>query len=388
MNTKKLGLFAGVATCVGTVIGSSNLFNVGQGISVCGRWFVIPLVLMVLIYMIQALVISELHEVMPNIKGGYGQYIYVGMGPVISITCQLAGNIGATIFATTVEVSICGSILSELFPVLSMAGWSLAMLAILAVVNCLGVDVFAKVQTVTVAFMFITLLIMGIVGTFNFGMNPVAETEKIVPYLTGVDSIYMAAISVWLFTGMENVIPIAISLKNPKRDVPLSMIIGLVCLLVFNVLSSLGMFNYVDASSLEISSIPHLIYAQNLFGVFGRIWMSIAIMFAGVTSINTALMGTSEVLAGMADSNLFFKAFRKENRFHSCYLGVIVLAVIIGFFIAIGLADSLDIVVSAGSIFMLLGYVTEIISLICIKNAIQTRDGIRLKVIALCILYH
>lgn len=43
MKSKKLGLSSGIAVCVGLIVATSCLVSLGIGIGLAGRWFILPL---------------------------------------------------------------------------------------------------------------------------------------------------------------------------------------------------------------------------------------------------------------------------------------------------------------------------------------------------------
>lgn len=371
MNTKKISLFAGICTCVGITIGSSNMLVIANGVSYCGVWFIIPLVISCCLCLLCALTFTELRSIMPQVEGGIGQYVYVGMGSAASISSQLASTAGSAVCAMAVEAAMCGYVLNEFMPLLSIGTWSIIIIVLIAVVNWFGVSAFAKLQEVSVAFLFVTLFTFGFLGAFRFGINPVVDqTMQEAPAYGGVNSLFMVASGAWLFMGSDAIIPIANDMKNPKKNVLRSMVFGLLILLLLNILLSIGMHNYVGTSDLLSSDIPHLIYANAVLGKFGRMWMSISILFASVTTLNTCLENTSVMFYGMAESKLIFKALGKLNKHHAPYLGIFLLSGLQIIIILLGLtgSDSLTMLISAASCCNLLCYILANITIFIMRK--------------------
>lgn len=90
MNGKKIGLGSAVAVCVGLIVATSCLVSLGIGIGMAGRWFIIPLFLVMFLNAFVGFSFSELHGMMPNVDGGTGQYLLVGVGPLLSMMGNLA----------------------------------------------------------------------------------------------------------------------------------------------------------------------------------------------------------------------------------------------------------------------------------------------------------
>lgn len=83
MKQKKLGLFSAVAINVGLIVATSCLVSLGTGMGSIGRWFIIPLFLVVILNSFVGLSFSELNQLMPDVDGGTGQYLLAGMVPKV-----------------------------------------------------------------------------------------------------------------------------------------------------------------------------------------------------------------------------------------------------------------------------------------------------------------
>ncbi|MQN01185.1 MAG: amino acid permease [Lachnospiraceae bacterium] len=81
MQQKKLGLFSAVAINVGLIVATSCLVSLGTGMGSIGRWFIIPLFLVVILSSFVGLSFAELNQLMPEVDGGTGQYLLAGMVP-------------------------------------------------------------------------------------------------------------------------------------------------------------------------------------------------------------------------------------------------------------------------------------------------------------------
>ena len=91
MNAKKIGLGSAVAICVGLVVASSCLVSLGTGMGRVGRWFLIPMFIVMILNSFVGISYSELHGLMPKCNGGTSQYLMAGVGPFfrLSATPQL-----------------------------------------------------------------------------------------------------------------------------------------------------------------------------------------------------------------------------------------------------------------------------------------------------------
>ncbi|OLA93992.1 MAG: hypothetical protein BHW64_05600 [Candidatus Melainabacteria bacterium LEY3_CP_29_8] len=69
MNTKKIGVFTGLATAVGVALGSTAFVSLGKGAGYGGQWFVYAIMLVGIVYLCFALSACELNDILPSCKG-------------------------------------------------------------------------------------------------------------------------------------------------------------------------------------------------------------------------------------------------------------------------------------------------------------------------------
>jgi Amino acid transporters len=363
MNEKKLGLGSGVAVCVGLIVATSCLVSLGTGMGLAGKAFIIPLFLVMFLNIFIALSFGELHSLMPKVDGGTGQYLLVGLGPLLSMIGNISAYVITMILASTAELAMSGTVLKQLFfPAVDARIISLAILGLFFLINCFGVELFAKFQNTVVVLLIGSMIILGFLGTFGLGTGEVVSTaEQVAPAVQGSANVMgLAAIAFWLYIGVEFVIPIAKDMKNPKRDVLLSMIIGLVLLFVVQALLGYGMQKYVslDILAADPSGTPHMTYAYNLLGDFGKYWMGFVTILAAVSTVNTVYVSTSKILEGMAQEGMLPKVFAKTNRHNAAYYGLILMGICDGALLISNVANSQGItfIILAASCFWLVTY--------------------------------
>ncbi|MDR0863056.1 MAG: APC family permease [Oscillospiraceae bacterium] len=370
--SKKLGLGSGVAVCMGLIVATSCLVSLGQGAGLSGKGFVLPLIIVAVLNSFIALSFSELHSMMPNAEGGLGQYMLVGLGPWASIVSNLSAYVLVSFFALSVELSMCGIVLNGVFPMIPAPVFSIGIIVALFIVNLLGVDIFAKVQNITVALLIGSMSVLGILALLRLGTNasiPPSAME-VAPMRSFGDLISLSALAFWLFIGVEFVVPFSKNLKNPKRNVLLSMIIALAVLVVVQSILGAGMTNYVPLSQLQSSDMPHVLFAETMFGKAGGIWMTIVTVLASVSTVNTILPATGSILKGMADEKMAPSVFARVNKKNVPYGGMVLILVIVVGMIASGYVNSSGLInmLLAGSCFWLASYILTHLNVLVLRK--------------------
>lgn len=373
LNAKKIGLGSAVAICVGLIVATTCLVSLGNGMGSAGRWFILPMFLVMVLNSFVGLSYSELNGLMPKVNGGTSQYLMVGVGPFFSLIGNTAAYVITMILSACAELSLCGLVLQTLFfPNLDPRIISMVILVLFFIVNYFGVDVFAKVQDIVVILLIGSMLVLGIIGCVKGGTGvPISNYHN--PSWAEVGGFHglmkYAAIAFWLFIGVEFVIPVANDMKNPKRDILLSIMLGLLLLFVVQSVLGWGMTNYLSLTALSTSSLPHLDYAKALLGNFGRYWMGIITMCASISTLNTVFASSSRIMCGMGEDRLFPKVFAKTNKHGVSVAGLLLLGVSIGVLILcnVGFSNSISLLILAASCFWLITYCLIHISVLALR---------------------
>jgi amino acid transporter len=380
MSEKKLGLGSAISVCIGLIVATTCLLSLGKGMGLAGNGFIIAMFIVIILNILLALSFSELHSLMPGVDGGLGQYTLVGLGPVPSIVSNLSAYVITNMLAGSVELAMCGMVLKQIFfkqvPAVVI---SLVILLFLATVNFLGVDIFVKIQNLVVVLLLGSLILIGIISAFKLGTGTVieaaAQTQPVVTGISGIVS--LSALAFWLFIGIEFVIPMSKDLKNPKRDVPLAMILGVLILFGVQSLIGIGMTNYVTLEELMTNEMPHMLFAENVLGTVGSYWMGIITILAGVSTINTVLGSVTRILSGMADAQMMPEIFNKKNKKGTPIAGLILMVLTISTILMTGFANSsgLTNILLAASCFWLTSYILVNITVLVLRKRYPNHEG-------------
>jgi amino acid transporter len=356
---------------MGLIVATSCLVSLGQGFGLAGSKFIIALVVAALLNACVAMSFAELNYMMPHVNGGMGQYMLVGLGPWASIVSNISAYVIVIVLAVSVEVTITGLVLHGLFPGISAVVYSVGVVFALFGLNLMGIDIFAKVQNFSVALLIGSMTVLGLIGVCGFGIGTPVAPELIAPEMTSIkDVMSLSAIAFWLFIGVEYIIPVAKDLKNPRRNVILSMVTALIILLVIQSVLGVGMTLYVGSAEMLSFEMPHIVYAERVLGETGRVWMSLVTLLAAVSTMNTVLPTVSRILQGMADEGMAPKVFRKINSFGAPWAGMTLLVVcVLGLLLSDYVNSSgLINIILASSCFWLASYILTHLNVLVLRR--------------------
>ena len=371
MDEKKVGLGSVIATGVGLVVASSCLLTLGIGAGSIGTPFIITMVIACIVNILTLLSIAELNSLMPNLTGGLAQFSLACVGPFVTIICMVGGYILCNSLAGSVEGAVFGNAFAEMFSQFGIPAWvfTVILIGFLVITNLNGVDVFVKVQDIVAYALILSLVAMGVMGALGIGTGEIVEQpEALASDFKSVTS--LCGIAFFLFVGGEYVIPLNKSCKNPKRDIPLGMVVSMLIILAMQTFLTLGFKNYTMWGDLSGSTTPQMLYGQALLGPFGRYWMLIITLLAAISSVNTILGSLAYILMGMSKIGLLPEFFQKTNKKGAPYIGIFLEMAIFVILNVTGLssANSISYMISVLAVLWLISYIISNLNVILLRR--------------------
>lgn len=333
-----LGFPEALATAVGLIIASSVLLTATTGFGVSGYVFVPAMLIAVVIMLCQSASFAEAAGILPT-SGAVYDYITAGMGRFWAITGTLAAYLIVHMFAGTAETASIGAFAQVNFDFLAaVPSWIIGAVVVLIfmVVNLLGINIFGRIELIMTLVMWLTLTIFGVVGTLKPAVSGI--TGYFGDSLIGADLnaiLSMTGLAVFLFVGVEFVTPMAPELKNPSRNIPRAMYLGVILVTAAMFLYGAGIARQVANSELEPGvmlfdtplAIPQ--FGEALFGGFGKAWLGIGVLLAGAATINTLIAGIPRIFYGMAKDGTLPAIFGYLHpRYQTPWVGIILCSII------------------------------------------------------------
>lgn len=393
MEDKKLGFPSVIAAGVGLIVATSSLMSLGQGTGTIGMTFAIAMVIACLINICSAMSICELNAIMPNLTGGLAQYTIASMGPYMAIVSMVGGYLFCNTISCSVECAMFGNSINSVFHTgLPSSVFCVILLTVMIISNLNGIDIFAKVQNVVAYGLIISLIIMGLLGALKLGTQPAVSQAWAISYDPS-EIMSMVGLAFFLFIGSEYVIPLAKTVKNAKKNIPLGMIMSLVVICIIQFIMMLGMHNYTPWDALAGDASPHIFYGTSLLGNAGTIWMIIVSLLAVISSANTVISSLAYLCAGMAKIHLLPAIFLKKNKKGAPYVGIIAIggAMMIINLLGLSTAKQISFVILVGCVFYMFSYVVTNVDVLIFRKRypkvprnFKTPCGVLIPVLGIC----
>lgn len=363
---RRLGPIAATSIVVGIVIGTGVFLKsaimsqtVNSPVMVLWAWIAAGI-----LSLAGALTYAELGGLFP--KAG-GEYVYLkeAYGPMTAFLfgwMRFAIGTPGSIAAFAVGGATFASKVFNLEVVGGRVSFAIILILIFSALNCLTIAFGGKLQSVMTAIKLalIAVVIGGIFSASNTGtFEHISSVPAVWPGISAFGTAMLAAL--WAFDGWNNLTFVAGEIKNPSRNVPLSLILGMLLVLAIYSLANLAFFYAIPMTEVLISnskSFPDALpvatkAAATFIGENGIWFLSIALFLSAIGAMNGSILSGARIPFAMAQDKIFFQSLAVLHpKTRVPYISVIVQGLIAIALASTGTFDQLtDYVVFSGWLF-------------------------------------
>ena len=363
---RSLGLAPSSALVIGTIIGTGVFLKAAIMSQHVGSsfWVLLAWVVAGMLSLAGALTYAEIGILFPRAGG---EYIYLreayGELPAFLYGWQRfwIANPG-TIAAYAVGAATFAAPLTSLEWIGGGKGFAIFLIILFSGLNCLNVSFGGRLQTImTIIKVFMIFLLVGgiLFLSHDTSLSRISESPTTHPSLSAFGMAVLAAL--WAYDGWNNLPMVAGEVKNPSRNIPYALglgvafIIVLYCLIHFCYFLALPFSEILSAnSSIHPEAIPVAAKAaQSFIGPTGVWYLGFAMIFSAVGAMNGSILTNARVPYAMALDGLFIGSLAKTHpKTHSPYVSIITQAALSCILALSGSFDQLtDYVVFASWIF-------------------------------------
>jgi amino acid transporter len=372
LDRKILGFGSLFSASIGVIVSQVTTVSVLQGVGLGGNGFVIAMGLAFLLALTNAMAYTEMALMMPEVTS-LSSYAEAAIGNFPAILLVFAGYVTPAMFGVSGELILMNQVLAQTLPFTAPAFfWPTIIVVLFAILNILGTDVFARVQTALSCTVLAFLLLTGIVALSGLGATPLAVGPAAGWQSLSKETMTLgvAALAFWAFVGSEFVTPLVAEAKTPNRDLPRAMLGGLAVIFIAYVVFAVGSAFFVSRAELAQGAAPHLQFAVAVYGPGAKVWFSILAVLASASLLNTVLAAVPRMLFGMANNGQVFPVFKRVNaRYQTPAHAIVFVAALplLGLAWSRGDSNSILPLIIASSITWLLAYILAQISLMVLR---------------------
>ncbi|MCH9613682.1 MAG: Arginine/agmatine antiporter [Chlamydiia bacterium] len=371
--SRKIGFWILLALVVGNMIGS-GIYLLPATLASYGSITLWSWVATSIGALLLALVFSRLSMMYTKTGGPYvycreGIGDFIGFQVAYSYWIYLGVGVGAIAIAFTGYMSSIFPVIAEvpLYKFLVAAGiiWALS------IINIIGVHFAGAFQLIMTILKIIPLVIVTVGAFFHF------DPTMLSIYNVSAESNFAAMssgamLTLWAFLGLESACVPADEVKNPKRNIPLATILGVVIASVVYFFSTLGIMGVIPNGTLSQSSAPFATLAKIIMGPWGQTMVIAGALVACIGTMNGWILIQNQIALGAAKDGLFPPAFAKLNAKRSPYWGILISAilvtVLIAFFSKQTLVDQFKSIITMATLAAIIAYLYTSISEVILRK--------------------
>lgn len=333
----KKNINAVIATAVGlgAIIGAGIFVLSGTAVVLAGADALIAFVLVGVVALIIALELGELGSIMPNERGASYSYTYNAFGSELGF---ITGMLRYTALATSISAIALGfgSYLSSVLG-FSVATYSIPfaiiLIAVLSLVNILGVKKAAEAD-----FALVTVKIIILLAFIAFAVFIAMTKIHVAPSnfsldfsVKGIEGIFAASVAIFFaYSGFQSISTITDRIKGGASGYVKSLIAAVIISIAVYTAVVFGLLLLHPASAYTVNADPLSFALKGIAPPYLLIIIDIGALIATASATIAMILASSRSLLQMSDDGLLPKFLRKYNSKRDTAINGIIVSAIIG----------------------------------------------------------
>jgi APA family basic amino acid/polyamine antiporter len=319
-----LGPFDAITIVVGSIIGSGIFLKAGQvaaGLQSFGLVIAVW-VFVGLVTLCGSLALAELAAMLPHAGGPY-VYLREAYGRLPAFLWGWTefwiirtGSLGALACATVIYMNVLVPMSRGM-----QEAVAIAIVVGLSVINVIGTRWGANVQNATtvikVGFLAVLICLPALLGKTDTGNLTPMWPQTVDVSLWKVLGLAMIAV-LWPYDGWINIAPISEEIRNPQRNVPIALGLGMLIVIGAYVGAVASYHLVLPYDQVAKSSAIASDVCQQMFGGWGARIAAIGVMCSTFGAVNSNMLTGPRIYFAMARDGLLPEAVRQVHaRFHT-----------------------------------------------------------------------
>jgi APA family basic amino acid/polyamine antiporter len=315
---RRLGPFDATMIVMGGIIGSGIFINpyvvaqqVHTPLLILGAW-----VAGGVIALLGAFVYAELAALRPEVGGQYAYlrdawhpsvaFLY-GWGLLLVVQSGGMAAVAATFARYTVQLT--GSAIPE---------WLIALgtLAVLTLINCLGVRSGSNTQSVLMLLKLAAITMLIVAGLTYDGPSHAIATSALADRDPSLWLRFGAAMTPVMFAygGWQTASFMSGELRQPRRDLAVGLVAGVAGVVTVYVLVNVVCLRVLGAQGLAATTVPASAVMERAMGPFGGRLIAVGIAVSTLGFLSQSMLTAPRVYYAMAEDGVFFRAVGTVSR--------------------------------------------------------------------------
>jgi APA family basic amino acid/polyamine antiporter len=201
----------------------------------------------------------------------------------------------------------------------------------LTMVNIISVKAAGRLNDILTIVKLAPLVILIISGIVFFVIHPEAIQKNYTPLMPlGLDNFGTALVLIfWAYVGFEMGTLPASEVKNPKKNIPKAIIVGILVVIVFYLITNFVLFGVSSWEDLSKTQTPLVLVSTITLGSIGAIIIGVGALLSVSGSNESGTLGIARLSYAMSIKGLFPKIFSKTHpKYKTPYMALIIQGVI------------------------------------------------------------
>jgi amino acid transporter len=330
-----LGFWSAVSIVIGTVIGSGIFLVPAKMITEVGSTPMLFVVWVVggLLSLFGALTYAELAAAMPEAGGEY-VFLREAYGPFwgylyswTQLAVAKSGSIatlgaGFYLYLSVFAPALGKTVVKIPYPIGPGGGpleirygqlVAIAVILCLCAVNYVGVKSGGNLQVTVTVIKMVLIGAVVLVGIFS-GNGDVAHFHQSAGASHGFVGFFAALVgALWAYDGWNNVSMVSSEIRNPQKNLPRSLILGVAAVIGTYVLVNIAYFYVLTPSQVGHTDQVAAGMMAHLYGPAAAKAIAIAVMISILAALNGSILSGARVPYAMAHDGYFFSSVAKVH---------------------------------------------------------------------------
>ena len=297
---RHIGLGGGIALVIGGVIGMGIYALIAAVGAQAGTGLWVAFILAIVISGIGVAPLVQIVSALPRAGGGY-LFASRLLHPLVGILTSFWALFGGTCLTAMVALSLAGYITPYLPGNLPVRMVAIALPILFYILYLFNLRLATSLQVLLVAQLVVALLGYGVVGAAKFDLSFSVDMPQ------GVGGLIMASILCYsVCIGFQAIAEMGEEMQNPRRNIPLSLVIGGSVVLVIYIVVGAVFINSMpyDFESINTMSAPLMQSGKRFLPGYWILFLSLGALSAGLTSFNAGAIALPRELLAQARDEL------------------------------------------------------------------------------------
>lgn len=321
---RTLNLLDATSVGIGAIIGAGIFVVLGIAIGYAGPAVVISIIVAGIVASFTAFSFAELGSAIPK-EGGAYTYAFELISPFAAFVVGCLWLFAQIVAGAAISLGFA-SYLVAIFPILSLKTVAVVVALTLTFLNLVGIK---QSSTVNNFLVIVKIAVLGLFigfGVFQFHPQYFAQFSPngLFGILQGAGFIFFA------YLGFGRIATLGEEVKNPERNLPLSVLVALIVSVVMYVLTGLTATGLQDYRILAQSGSPIAVAARATGNFTLVAAVSVGALIATASVLLTNLIGSSRVAFAMARNGQLPKSIsRVSSKFGTPYVSVLAMGALL-----------------------------------------------------------